>query len=244
MTFIRSLLFTTVFLIGTGLISVVCTPFLLMPVSWIRKIVRVWTSFIMFSMRKLTGLDYKIIGKENLPSGAVIIASKHQSAFETFAYPAFLDNAVFILKKELMAIPFFGWYLKKIGCVGIDRSAGASAAKKMLVGCTRELEKGKQIIIFPEGTRTAHKANKPYQSGIYLLYKRCGVPVIPVALNSGQFWGRKTFTKKAGVITIEFLPAIQTGLNKQDFLAKLKENIETAYDVITAEAESNISKNR
>lgn len=243
MTFIRSLLFTTIFLIGTGLISVVCTPLILMPASWTHKMIHIWTNFIMFSMRKLTGLDYKIIGKENLPSGAVIIASKHQSAFETFAYPAFLDNAVFILKKELMAIPFFGWYLKKIGYVGIDRSAGASAVKKMLTGCSRELKKGKQIIIFPEGTRTAHKANKPYQPGIYLLYKHCGVPVIPAALNSGQFWGKRTFTKKTGVITIKFLPAIPSGLNKRDFLAKLKETIETAYDEIATEAETHISKN-
>ena len=183
---------------------------------------------ILFCMRKIAKIDIEIRGIENIPKGKAIIASKHQSAMETFFFHTILNRCVYVLKRELLFVPLFGWSLAKSGCVGINRKAGGSALKKMLSGCKKALDKGNQIIIFPEGTRRMPDAEPSYQSGIALIYSACNTPVIPVALNSGLFWPKRSFIKKQGKIIIEFLKPIETGLDKREFMKKLEESIETS----------------
>lgn len=178
--------------------------------------------------RVIVGIHVKVEGTENIPDTPFIVASKHQSAMETLLFFTMVPRPVYILKRELFLIPFFGWVLAKMGCVGIDRSAGASALKKMLKGCQAALKDGSRVIIFPEGTRTAPGIRHKYQPGVVMLYKNCDVPLVPVALNTGYVWGRKAWIKKPGTVTFKFLPPIEKGLDKKTFMAKLETEIETA----------------
>ncbi|MCP4392931.1 MAG: 1-acyl-sn-glycerol-3-phosphate acyltransferase [Alphaproteobacteria bacterium] len=179
-------------------------------------------------LRITTGIKLEVRGLENVPTGSAIIASKHQSAFETIAFHAILHNAIYILKRSLFLIPPVGWCMWKSGCIGIDRKAGASALRYMTKEAIKKLNEDKKLIIFPEGTRTPVGSNKPYQPGIAMIYAKSNAPVIPVALNSGMFWERNAFAKKKGTVIIEFLPPIAPGLSKKEFLKTLKDTIETA----------------
>ena len=194
-----------------------------------------WLSGVMMLLRIVTGLSYQLRGADSLPEGPVIIASKHQSAFETFAFHLMLADPAFILKRELTWIPFFGWYLAKCGVIAIDRAAGAKALKSMVKGAEEAMAAKRPIVIFPEGTRAAPGSRHPYHSGVAMLYGSLGVPVVPVALNSGLFWGKRAFTKRPGVIAVEFLPTIPPGLNRKVFMAELEKSIETATDRLVEE---------
>jgi 1-acyl-sn-glycerol-3-phosphate acyltransferase len=191
---------------------------------------KVWAKFLLWILKKLCRVDYKILGLENLPKNEpVIIACKHQSAWETIVMHLIVNRPVYVYKKELEKIPFYGWYLKVMSGIKLNRKGGASALKSLIKQSKNYLEKGQNIIIFPQGTRVPTIANTekyPYQSGIAALYLSCGVKVIPAALDSGVFWPKHKLEKKAGTITIKFLPAINPGLKKEEFLKKLEEEIE------------------
>jgi 1-acyl-sn-glycerol-3-phosphate acyltransferase len=133
-----------------------------------------------------------------------------------------------VLKRELLHIPMFGWYMRKVGMIAVDRSRGASALKQMVREAQATFAAGRSIAIFPEGTRTAPGEHKPYQPGVAALYTQLGVPVVPIALNSGLFWGRKAFLKKPGTITLQILPAIPPGLDRKTFMKRLESSIEDA----------------
>ena len=141
----------------------------------------------------------------------------------------------YVLKKELLSIPLFGRYLTKMNCIAVDREAGASALKEMVAQSKQILAEGRQIVIFPQGTRTAPGEDHPYHPGIAGIYTQNDVPVVPVALNSGQFWGRNAFKKTPGTITVEYLKPIPAGLKRRDFMAQLKESIDTANARIEAD---------
>jgi 1-acyl-sn-glycerol-3-phosphate acyltransferase len=228
MTTLRALLFNICYFTWTISIHVICLPILLGPRSWTVAAGRVWIHVSFWLLRLIVGLDHREIGIENVPKGPAIIAVKHQSAWETLYLSLALHHPAFVLKRELIWIPLFGWYLKKVGMIAIDRSAKAAALKAMVRQSEAAFAKGLQVLIFPEGTRVAPGQHKPYQPGIAALYSQLKVPVVPVALNSGLFWGRKAFLKRGGTITVEYLPAIPPGLDRKTFMARLEHDIETA----------------
>lgn len=205
----------------------------------LRGSVRFWAWVQQIALRILVGIRFEARGLENIPPGPVILASKHQSAWDTGIYYLLVDEPVYVLKKELMSIPFWGWYARKAGSVPVDREGGAQALKAMVRGCLVELDHGAQIVIFPEGTRTAPESRVPYLPGIAALYARADAPVVPVAVNSGLFWGRRKFVKRPGTILLEALPAMPRGLDRRTFMAELENRIETATQRLIDEARSN-----
>jgi 1-acyl-sn-glycerol-3-phosphate acyltransferase len=232
----RSIFFNACFFLWSTLVSVCATPFFLGPRLWTIKIACWWGNSVMFLARAILGLHYEIRGRENLPPLPFILASKHQSAWDTIIFYILFADPIFILKRELHWIPFFGWGLKKTGSIGIDRKAGAKALKGMLAEAKEHLTAGRPIVIFPEGTRTAPGAKKPYQPGVAAIYTQCGVPVVPVALNSGMFWRRREFIKRPGTIVLEFLPTIEPGLDRRAFQAELEKRIEEGSNRLMQEA--------
>lgn len=236
MTAFRSALFILFIWLWTFTLSVLYLPLLLLPRKAMRPAIQVWLAGVRAALRGLTGLGFELRGKENIPAGPILVASKHQSAFETFIFHLLFNDPAFILKRELLWIPFFGWYLGKSGVIAIDRSAGTKALKAMVKGAEDAAAEGRPIIIFPEGTRAAPGAKLPYHSGVAMLYGALNIPVVPIALNSGLFWRRRGFMKKAGTITIEAMPAIEPGMNRKAFMSELESRIETATDHLVAEA--------
>jgi len=233
---LRSALYVALFQLWTLVLALLYLPLLAGPRPLMVKAAQFWLRGVLALMRGIVGLDYQVRGLDTLPEGPVIIASKHQSAFETFAFHLILSDPAFVLKRELTWIPFFGWYLAKTGVIAIDRAAGTKALKAMVKGGEAAKAEGRPIIVFPEGTRSAPGGRQPYHSGVAMLYGGLGVPVVPVALNSGLFWGRRAFTKRAGTVTVEFLPAIAPGMDRKRFMAELESRIETATDRLVAEA--------
>lgn len=224
---IRSLLFQILFYAWTVSLCLLYLPLLLAPRRIMQGCARTWIRGGFLLLRLVVGLDYRVVGAEHLPRRGALVAAKHQSMWDTMIFHMLLPDPVYILKKELIAIPFFGWYLKKSGCIAIDRSAGAKALKHMAEQTRAALADGRQVVIFPEGTRTAPGSTAPYQSGVALLYG-LGAPVVPVALNSGRFWGRHTFLRKPGTVTVECLPPMPEGLDRRVFLKELQDRIEAA----------------
>jgi 1-acyl-sn-glycerol-3-phosphate acyltransferase len=161
-----------------------------------------------------------------MPDRPCIIAAKHQSAWDIFALSVLLDQPTFVLKKELMHIPFFGWFLRRYGAVPVDRKAGASALRGMLRRAKAEMARGRSVVIFPEGTRVPPGETRAYHPGVAALYRELDVPLVPVTLNSGWFWGRRKFRKKPGTIVVEFQPAIAPGLSRREVMARLSEALE------------------
>ena len=236
MTAFRSALFVVFIWVWTGALSLVYLPLLVLPRKFMRPAVQLWLGGTLGALRIIAGLGFELRGRENLPHGPFLVASKHQSAFETFVFHLLLNDPAYILKRELLWIPFFGWYLGKSGVIAIDRSAGTKALKAMVKGAEEAVALGRPVVIFPEGTRAAPGAKLPYHSGVAMLYGALKLPVIPISLNSGLFWRRRGFLKKAGTITIEALPAITPGMDRKAFMAELENRIETATDRLVAEA--------
>jgi 1-acyl-sn-glycerol-3-phosphate acyltransferase len=236
MTALRSLLFNLTFYVVTVVMILATAPvFLLASPRYCMGIVEDWCRLGLFLLRTIAGTRLEVRGLENLPEGGAIIAAKHQSMFETFALIPFLRDPVYVLKRELMILPFFGWYAAKVGMIGVDRDRGASALRGLALRVKAVLARGAQVVIFPEGTRRPPGAEAIYRGGIAHLYRAAGAPVVPVALNSGLFWPRRKFLRWPGTIVIEFLPPIPAGLSSTAFLAKLGESIEGASYRLLAE---------
>jgi 1-acyl-sn-glycerol-3-phosphate acyltransferase len=174
----------------------------------------------------------EIRGREHIPVGPVLIASKHQSAWETIIYHLVLDDPVMVIKRELFWIPLYGWYALKWRMIGIYRKGRARALKKMVAAARAEVGRGRPIVIFPQGTRTQVGERLPYQPGIAALYRALAIPVVPVAVNSGLYWPRRGFTKRSGTIILEFLPPIEAGLPRKQFTPLLESRIEEASSAL------------
>lgn len=233
---LRSLLFNAAFWLWTTAMGIAVLPLLLLPRENLIRGGRIWMGGIQALLRTIVGLDYEVRGREHIPAEPAIFAFKHQSAWETLAIFLLLDDAAIALKRELTLIPLFGWYTRHAGMIRIDRAAGPRALRSLIEGARAALARGSQVVIFPEGTRTAPGATRPYHPGVAALYLRLGVPVVPVALNSGLFWGRRTFIKKPGRILVEFLPAIRPGLDRDAFMAELERKLEGASRRLLDEA--------
>lgn len=199
-------------------------------------IARYWCWSNVRILRFLTGMDTHVSGAENIPPGGCIIASKHQSDWDIFATFPHVGRPAFIAKKELMRIPFFGWAAHSLDCIEIDRQKGAQAIPEMIAQARAAIERGCRIVIYPEGTRKAALAPPDYRQGIVRLYGELNVPVVPVALDSGFYWGRNSLIIWPGTAKARFLPAIAPGLPPEVFLETLRQTIEAASDDLARQA--------
>ena len=234
MVWLRSLIFQILFLSWTAFVSTCYSPLLLGPMHKRTRIATFWCRGTMWLLDRIVGLSYEVIGREHCPATPAIYAIKHQSAWETIAVCDLFSNFCLVVKQELMRIPMFGLHLSRMGFIGIDRAAGASALKKLVRQGRKVHADGLDIVMFPEGTRTPPGTRQPYHAGIAALYRDLGVQVVPVALNSGLFWGRRSLFKRPGCITVQFLPPIAPGLRRKEFMAALEDSIETATDALLA----------
>lgn len=229
----RSVLFTIVFYLITLFLFIVMLPTLFLPRKRALFFPIFWTRLSNFLLRVFCGVRIRVEGLENLPQqSGYIVASKHQSALETTVFHHLVPNTFYVLKRELLWVPLAGLYFLKTGCIPIDRKGGASTMRKMMTAVRQRLADGMNLIIFPEGTRTAPGTKKPYSPGVAFLYEQCQVPVVPVALNSGSCWPKNKMIKHAGTVTIRFLPPIEPGLPRRAFLDELYRRIEDAQDTL------------
>jgi len=232
----RSLLFNVLFYLTTALFVMLGSPLLFAPRRWAMAALAVHSHFELWLLETIVGTKLEVRGKEKLPAGACLVAAKHQSAWETFALiPLFRDPAL-LMKRELFWIPFHGWFSKKFEMIPVDRDKGPSALRRMLREAKGRAAAGRQIIIFPEGTRRVPGAPPDYKTGVLLLYDALDIPCVPVALNSGLFWPRRSVIRRPGTIIVEFLEPIPPGLPRVEFLARLTSAIESASNRLLAEA--------
>lgn len=236
MILLRSLLFQAVFYLWTTAMGVVGLPLLLAPRRWMMRFGTFWSWGALELLRWTAGLGYEVRGREHLPPGAAIIAMKHQSAWDTLAAPVIFDDPAVVMKRELGWIPVYGWFARKAGMIPIDRSAGAAALKRMVAASAGVIAAGRPIVIFPEGTRTAVGERRPYQPGVAALYRQLGLPMVPVAVNSGLFWGRRRFSKRPGRIVVEILPPLPPGCDRRAAMAEVETRIEAATARLVAAA--------
>jgi len=225
---VRSVIFNLLFYLTLAAYLVAALPTLLLPRRYVLAVARAWARTNLWLLRVVCGIKADFRGLEKIPRGGAIIASKHQSMWETFALLPYVDDPTFILKRELMWIPLFGWCLWKAQMIPVNRGARGPALATMTERAKGEVQRGRQIIIFPEGTRRPPGAEPQYKFGVAHLYAESGVPCVPVALNSGLFWPRRSFRRFPGTIVVQVCEPIAPGLDKSAFIARLQEVIETA----------------
>jgi 1-acyl-sn-glycerol-3-phosphate acyltransferase len=237
---LRAVAFNIAFVVATALLGVLGLPFLLTPRRWVMRFGRFWAQCILALLKAIVGLDGEIRGRENLPSGAVLIAMKHQSMWDTLVLPPLLGDPAVVIKRELLFVPFYGWYAYRAGSIFIDRKGGAAALRRMVDAARQAAAAGRPIVIFPQGTRTAPGRTAgqeaPYQPGVAALYQALALPVVPAAVNSGLYWGRRSFLKRPGRIILGFLEPLPPGLPRREMMASLEARIETATAALEREA--------
>jgi 1-acyl-sn-glycerol-3-phosphate acyltransferase len=184
------------------------------------RIISVWARLMMLALDHLCGIKFRVIGAENIPSEPCVILSKHQSAWETFAFQLIFPPQVYVIKRELLWIPFFGWGLAMCSPIAINRGAGPRAARQMLSQGKDRLARGFCVIVYPEGTRVAPGTRGKYQSSGSAIAIHAGVPVLPVAHNAGRCWRRNAFLKLPGTITVSIGPPLNTTVRKADALTR------------------------
>ena len=216
-----------------GLLGLVFLPSLLMPRGIARFGLRLWVRLTLWGLRAICGIRVELRGLEHRPTGAVLIAAKHQSMLDTIAPFVVLDDPAYVLKRELLALPFYGWYVKKIGNIAIDRDAGAAALKRMLAEARARLAEGRPIMIFPEGTRQPPGAPPDYKPGVAGLYRDLGLPCALMATNSGETWPAHGLDFRPGVAVFEFLEPLPPGLKRGQFMQQLQDRIECASNALS-----------
>lgn len=237
MQVLRSVLFNVLFYLNLILHVVVAIPTYALPRRAFMAVAKSWGRTSNALMR-VAGIAVELRGLEKIPRGSLIVAAKHQSVWETFTLLTLFDDPAYIFKRELGWIPIFGWYAVKSRMVPVDRRAHGGAIAGMVERAVEELKRGRQVIIFPEGTRTAPGAPPAYKSGVVHLYAAAGVPCLPVALNSGLYWPRRKFLRRPGTIVLEVLDPIPPGLDREEFAARLEREIETAQGRLEGEGAS------
>jgi 1-acyl-sn-glycerol-3-phosphate acyltransferase len=235
---IRSIFINIFFYLITAFFAIVLVFTFLMPRSVFFTGAKAWSSTCLF-MLDCFGMKHEFRGRENLPVGIpYILAPKHQSAWDVFAFFQLIKDPAIVIKKELTLIPFFGWCLIKAGCIRLDRGSGGAAIKSLYRGAKKNIDAGHSLLIFPEGTRKNIDDAPDYKFGITFLYDKLNVPVVPVALNSGVYWGRRSFTRKKGTIIVDILPAIMPGLDKEAFAKQISTTIEEATQRLIVESKN------
>jgi 1-acyl-sn-glycerol-3-phosphate acyltransferase len=239
---VRSILFNILFYLNLGALLIAAIPTLLMPPRAIIAMAKLWGRSSLWLLRVICGTKVDFRGLEKVPEGPLIVAAKHQSTWETFALLSLFDYPVFIIKRELTWIPLFGWFTLKGRMIAVDRGSGSQALAAMTMHAREVIRGGRQLFIFPEGTRRPAGAEPRYKFGVAHLYDVIGVPCMPVALNSGLFWRRRSFLRLPGTIVVEFLEPIEPGLDKQTFFVRLQDRIETATARLVAEGERELQR--
>ena len=242
MILVRSILFNILFYLNLVVLLLAAIVTLVLPRKAILYMATLWGRISVWLLRLVCNTRVEIRGLEKLPRGALIVAAKHQSTWETFALLCLFDDFTFIVKRELMWIPLFGWFMWKGRMVPVDRGAGAPALASMTDRARREIRSGRQLVIFPEGTRRPPGAPPRYKYGVVHLYAEVGVPCVPIALNSGLFWPRRAFIRLPGTIVVEILDPIPPGLGKDEFLKRLQDDIETATARLVAEGRRELTR--
>ncbi|CAN7616399.1 lysophospholipid acyltransferase family protein [Phenylobacterium sp. LjRoot225] len=234
MNAIRSVLFAALFYLWSASVAILATPLLLGPLSGILAMFRFYSTGIIVLLR-ICGVRVVVRGREHIPTGAALVAPKHQCMFDVFAQFSVLPASAFVMKQELKWIPWFGWYAQRVGNIAVDRGGHSAALKKLVREAKALFAHGRQVVIFPEGTRTTPGQAGDYKPGIAALYREIDVPVHPMATNSGVHWPAKGFRIKPGVIVFEYLEPIPPGLKRAEFMRILTERIETASTRLLAE---------
>lgn len=235
MIWLRSVLFNIAFFGSTAMVAILATPVLLAPAHWTMVAIRFWAWLVVQELRFICGIRVVVTGREHLPQqGAALIAAKHQSAFDTLVWLLLVPGCAYVLKQELLRIPFYGFLVARAGMISVDRSGGGAAMRHLLKAGKAAAAAGRQLVIFPEGTRVAPGDRVPFQPGIAALASATGLPVIPVATDSGVRWGRRAFLKRPGTITISVLPPLPAGLPRATLIGELERLIETESDRLLA----------
>ena len=225
---LRSLLFTAWLYLSMPIFAIGLSPALLMPHRFAMGVVKLWARTALFGLRWIAGVRVELRGLRNMPSGAALVASKHQGMLDVVALLALLPDACFVMKKELMPLPFFGWFAWKTGMIPVDRAGHAKALKDMTRQARDRLSQGRQIVIFPEGTRNDPGAPGDYKPGVAAIYRDLEGPCWPVATNSGVHWPAHGFRRYPGTVVFEFLEPIPAQLKRGAMMALLESRIETA----------------
>jgi 1-acyl-sn-glycerol-3-phosphate acyltransferase len=243
----RAFAFNLALFLWTAIFGTLGLPLLLAPRPVAMRFGRVWAQGVLALLRVIVGLDHEVRGRDRLPRasrpgsswpGACLIAMKHQSAWDALILPIVLGDPAVVVKRELLFLPYYGWYMARAGAIVIDRRAGAGALRSMVAAARTIAAAGRPIVIFPQGTRASPGARVPYQPGVAALYQALDLPIVPAAVNSGMFWGRRSFLKRPGRIVIEFLDPLPPGLPRRRFMAELEARIETATTALEREAEA------
>ncbi|HEY3777398.1 MAG TPA: lysophospholipid acyltransferase family protein [Rhizomicrobium sp.] len=240
MTWLRSAIFFLWFVILSIVLHIAFLPALAVSRRGAVTAARLWCGGILWGLKIFNGLDYEVRGAT--PRSPALVASKHMSMWDTVALFYLIGDPVFVLKRELMRIPFYGWYARRVGMIAIDREAGGAALRSMTKDTRHALEQGLSVVIFPEGTRKKPGSRPDYKPGVAALYQRLDEPCIPVALNSGLFWtGPAGFVKRRGRIVLQFLPPIAAGLKRQEFMHTLETHIEQTTAELLREARAQLA---
>jgi 1-acyl-sn-glycerol-3-phosphate acyltransferase len=232
---LRSILFNILFYANVVLHLMIAMPAAAISPQAVIAVAKQWGRVNLWMLRHICGLSVEWRGLEKIPPGGLLIASKHQSAWETFALLTILEDPIFVLKTELMWIPVFGWCMRKAGMIPVDRGAGRAALTAMTARVRDALADGRQIIIFPEGTRRPPGAPPKYKFGVAFVYEDSAAPCVPIALNSGLYWPRRRFLRFPGTVRVEVLDPILPGLDRKTFFTDLEEKLEAATARLIAE---------
>ena len=228
MTTLRSLAFVAWLYLSLAVFAVGMSPALILPHRYGLGVVKMWARFVLFGLRWITGVRVEFRGLEHRPSGPALLACKHQSMLDTIIPFVALPDPCIITKKELMAVPFFGWFAWKTKMISVDRAAGSKALRDMVKQARARSAEGRQIWIFPEGTRAEVGAVPEYKPGVAALYREIAGPCWPIATNAGVHWPAHGFRRYPGTVVYEFLPVIPAGLKRAEFMTVLEERIEEA----------------
>lgn len=234
MVALRSVIFQIWFALWAVIVNIGWLPALLGPRRWAVKGIELWSAGTIWSLRVICGTRFEVRGREHLSDMPAIFAGKHQAMWDTVAIPLVVRDSALVLKRQLLNVPFYGWYARKAQMIALDRAAHASALRSLLKQGKDRIADGRSIAIFPEGTRKKLGAPTDYKPGVAALYTQLGVPCVPFALNSGRYW--RGWKRYPGTIVIEFLPPIAPGLKRAAFMAELESRIETATAALDAEA--------
>ncbi len=234
MIYLRSFLFQLVFWLWSATMAILMVATFPLPRAANRACLSLWSKGVTLSLRWLAGVRVEIRGRENLPTGGALVAPKHQSMFDVFSQFALLPDACFVMKKELLMVPLFGWHGLKGGMIVVDRGGHSTALKKLVRDSVERMKESRQIVIFPEGTRGKVGEPGDYKPGIAALYRELDLPVTPLALNCGSHWN-KGRTIKPGSIVFEYLDPIPAGLKRGEFMRELQTRIDGATQTLEAE---------
>ncbi|MCB1534558.1 MAG: 1-acyl-sn-glycerol-3-phosphate acyltransferase [Rhodoblastus sp.] len=233
---VRSTIFNVLFYVNLICLMVCGLPSVLMGRGPATFMARAWARTSLWLLRHICGTTVEFRGLDQMPPGGLVVAPKHQSMLETFALTLAVDNFSYVHKRELTWIPLFGWYLWAVDQISINRTSGSTALSQVANGVAEFLKLDRRILIFPEGTRRPVGAPPKYKYGVTHLYSTLNARVVPVALNTGLFWPRRSFLRNPGVAVIEFLPVIEPGLPREEFTQRLQDTIEDGTRALVEEA--------